>query len=185
MGRASRLISLLSNDSHAKVFGWIALSGQLVDAELDRCASDVNIERRMLDRIVIRLCSVGVLKRNDAALTIDYARMREIAGLLDEEDVICRKLVGDFQALQAFFDHGELVNYPAKRTRVEALAELLKFLFRPGVRYPESRVNNILKMVNDDYASLRRLLIDFRILDRAQDGRFYWRRVGDIENEIA
>jgi hypothetical protein len=40
--------------------------------------------------------------------------------------------------------------------------------------YTEKEVNAIIKEVDDDYATLRRYLIDFDLMDRKIDGSQYW-----------
>jgi hypothetical protein len=45
--------------------------------------------------------------------------------------------------------------------------------FRPGERYPEAQVNEILGRYHPDFATLRRLLVDEELMQRA--GGMYWR----------
>ena len=59
------------------------------------------------------------------------------------------------------------------------MLDLLARRFTPGVRYTEVEVNRELMAVADDYVSLRRALVDFGFLDRA-DGR-YWRSGGTVD----
>lgn len=48
--------------------------------------------------------------------------------------------------------------------------------FDPGKRYTEKEVNAILKAIfPEDYATLRRYLIEYRFLDRTKDCMAYWR----------
>ena len=76
------------------------------------------------------------------------------------------------KTLRAFFDGERLRSIPAKRkARVVVLLELLR-RFEPGRTYAEREVNDLLRASHDDVASLRRELVDYRYLERA-DGR-YW-----------
>ncbi len=76
------------------------------------------------------------------------------------------------KTLRAFFDGTRLRSIPAKRkARVVVLLELLR-RFEPGRTYAEREVNDLLRASHDDVASLRRELVDYRYLERA-DGR-YW-----------
>ena len=76
------------------------------------------------------------------------------------------------KTLRAFFDGKRLRSIPAKRkARVVVLLELLR-RFEPGRTYAEREVNDLLRASHDDVASLRRELVDYRYLERA-DGR-YW-----------
>lgn len=45
--------------------------------------------------------------------------------------------------------------------------------FEPGVTYPEPAVNDLLRRHHDDYAALRRYLVDAGLLRREQG--MYWR----------
>ena len=46
--------------------------------------------------------------------------------------------------------------------------------FQIGKIYGEKEVNQILKMVYEDYVTLRRYLIEYGFLDRKPDGSQYW-----------
>ena len=67
---------------------------------------------------------------------------------------------------------------PAKQSRQLALYDLIAQRFIPGVRYTELEVNRELMQLYDDYVTLRRGLIDFGLMDRA-DGQ-YWRSGGTV-----
>ena len=69
------------------------------------------------------------------------------------------------------FNDGRLAQIPAKRkTRVGALLEVLT-RFEPGRVYSEPEVNRVLLGVHEDFAYLRRELVNYRYLDRAE-GRY-------------
>ncbi|MFT3888158.1 MAG: metalloregulator ArsR/SmtB family transcription factor [Arachnia sp.] len=76
------------------------------------------------------------------------------------------------RTLRTFFDGERLRSIPTKRkARVAVLVELLR-RFAPGRRYTEREVGDILRRAHDDVALLRRELVDYRYLCRA-DG-IYW-----------
>jgi AcrR family transcriptional regulator len=82
--------------------------------------------------------------------------------------------------LRRFFDaDGRLITLPAKQSRQLAVYDLIAQRFVPGVRYTELEVNRELMAVYDDYVTLRRGLIDFGLMDRA-DGN-YWRSGGTVK----
>ena len=82
--------------------------------------------------------------------------------------------------LRRFFGpDGRLITMPAKQSRKLAVFDLIAQRFVPGVRYAELEVNRELMQVYDDYVSLRRGLVDFGMLDRA-DG-WYWRSGGSVD----
>lgn len=81
--------------------------------------------------------------------------------------------------LQRFFGaDGRLLTIPAKQSRQITMYDLLAQRFVPGVRYTELEVNRELMAVYPDYVTLRRGLVDFGFLDRA-DGQ-YWRSGGTV-----
>ena len=82
--------------------------------------------------------------------------------------------------LRRFFGpDGRLITMPAKQSRKLAVFDLIAQRFVPGVRYTELEVNRELMQLYDDYVSLRRGLVDFGMLDRA-DG-WYWRSGGSVD----
>jgi len=82
--------------------------------------------------------------------------------------------------LRRFFGpDGRLTTMPAKQSRKLAVFDLIAQRFVPGVRYTELEVNRELMRLYDDYVGLRRGLVDFGMLDRA-DG-WYWRSGGSID----
>lgn len=81
--------------------------------------------------------------------------------------------------LRRFFDaQGRLTTLPAKQSRQLAVYDLIAQRFVPGVRYTEGEVNRELMNVYDDYVTLRRGLVDFGLLDRANGE--YWRIGGTV-----
>jgi hypothetical protein len=44
--------------------------------------------------------------------------------------------------------------------------------FRPGKKYTEMEVDNIIKQSYDDYCTIRRLMIDVKIMQR--ENQLYW-----------
>ncbi|OKL51207.1 DUF2087 domain-containing protein [Buchananella hordeovulneris] len=75
------------------------------------------------------------------------------------------------KTVATFLRDDRLPHLPAKRrARVVVLIELLD-LFNPGVVYSEREVSQLLAQVHDDFASLRRELVDYGLLQRA-DGHY-------------
>jgi hypothetical protein len=81
--------------------------------------------------------------------------------------------------LQRFMPDGRLLQMPAKRSRRLVVLDHVARTFEPGRRYPERDVNVILRAFYDDYAALRRYLVDEGFLARA--GGEYWRTGGTVE----
>lgn len=81
---------------------------------------------------------------------------------------------------ERYFDaDGRLHTMPRKQSRKLAVLDVIATRFVPGVHYLEVEVNRELIGIYHDYVTLRRALIDFGLMDRA-DGR-YWRSGGTVE----
>jgi hypothetical protein len=81
--------------------------------------------------------------------------------------------------LRAFLRDGRLVRLPAARGKRRMVLEHIVAAFEPGVRYPEREVDATLRAWHDDYASLRRYLIDEGLMTR--EAGVYWRIGGYVE----
>lgn len=64
--------------------------------------------------------------------------------------------------------------FPAKEKRKYILLGMMCLLFEKDKKYSEAEVNDILREVYDDYATLRRYLIIYQFLARTEDGSSYW-----------
>ncbi len=87
---------------------------------------------------------------------------------------------GTGQIVDRFLDAGgRITALPAKQSRRRLVLDLAARRFVPGVHYTEAEVNLELRALFDDYVTLRRELVDFGFLDRAQGQ--YWRCGGSVE----
>ncbi len=74
---------------------------------------------------------------------------------------------------------GRIAALPAKRSKRLLLLDHVAQLFDVGVRYSESEVNRMLLSLHEDFASLRRYLVDEGFLGR--DHGVYWRTGGSVD----
>jgi ArsR family transcriptional regulator, arsenate/arsenite/antimonite-responsive transcriptional repressor len=77
------------------------------------------------------------------------------------------------KVLRTFFKQGRLTQIPAQQKKRQVILEEIVKIFTPGERYSEWDVNKMLVDFNEDVASLRRMLIDFELMQRDHD--VYWR----------
>jgi hypothetical protein len=77
------------------------------------------------------------------------------------------------RVLANYLVDGRLKAIPASAKRKLPILVWLLEQFEPARRYPEREINALLKRYHEDYALLRRALIDLRFMFRA-DG-YYWR----------
>jgi hypothetical protein len=114
-----------------------------------------------LDPDTLRRVAEAVGPPRDAGLALGAASE-------DEESV-----------LRTFFRNGRLTEIPAKESKRRIVLERIALEFDPGVRYDEKEVNVIVGRFFNDYAALRRYLVDERFLSR--DHGEYWRTGGRVD----
>jgi hypothetical protein len=68
--------------------------------------------------------------------------------------------------LATFMPAGRLLSLPARRKKRMVVLRWLAELFRPARRYTEAEVNELLGRYHEDFASLRRFLVDEELLQR-------------------
>ena len=78
-----------------------------------------------------------------------------------------------------YFAGERLVILPRRRAARLAVLDLLASRFEPGLRYPESAVNDLLACFNSDFCTLRRYLVDEGFMEREHG--VYWRSGGTFE----
>ncbi len=85
------------------------------------------------------------------------------------EDTFERKV------LSAFVDaDGRIIAFPSQEKKFQVIVRYALQGFKPGVRYTEKQVNEILAHYNEDTAALRRGLIEYQWMDRESNGSAYW-----------
>lgn len=77
------------------------------------------------------------------------------------------------KVLQNFLVDGRLKEIPASRRKRVVILKWLANQFDTGVKYPEIKVNTILKRYHEDCATLRRELIGYQFMQR--ENSIYWR----------
>lgn len=77
------------------------------------------------------------------------------------------------KVLKAFFKHGRLVQIPGQLKKRQVVLSHMVEAFEPGRRYSEMEVNHILLDFHEDVASLRRFMIETKLMQRERG--VYWR----------
>jgi hypothetical protein len=98
----------------------------------------------------------------------DDSRILERVPSPSDEDLVARFIKG-----------GRLVIWPRKRSKLLPVLDRIAQDFEPGRTYAEAEVNETLLRYHDDYAALRRYLVDEGFLSR--EGGVYWRSGGTVE----
>lgn len=74
---------------------------------------------------------------------------------------------------EKFFRNGKLERIPKKNVNKIKLFKYIITNFEPNKFYSEKDVNNIIKEIYDDYAIIRRYLVDYKYLERDAGGYSY------------
>ena len=149
-----------------------------LSAELGLAVSRI---RRHLNRLtgagVVRL---GADRRTYRLDPETLRRVAEQVGPPREAGLALGSASEDEEAvLRTFFRNGRLTEIPAKESKRRIVLERIALEFEPGVRYDEKEVNVIVGRFLNDYAALRRYLVDEGFLTR--DHGQYWRTGGRVD----
>ncbi len=165
--KAATVSGLLGDDERLRVVAAIALGARTIDD----VAKTSSLEPQEVRRALPRLISAGVVEHQDG-LQIDVAALREAAR---ERPPRQRELPGatsgQARVLRNFVDEGRLKAIPVRAAQRRVVLEYLAERFERGIEYPEPEVNELLGRFHDDYASLRRYLVDDGLLTRS-GGRY-------------
>jgi predicted transcriptional regulator len=130
---------------------------RLVNAGLVQAAADQHYHVYSLQLDALHEMSEEILSQD---------RLQETTENLDL-DAYERKVLRDYMA------EGRLKSIPHQWKKREVILRYLLEQFEPDRRYSEREVNEIISRTHEDYATLRRELVDTRRL--ARDHEVYWR----------
>lgn len=157
---------------------------QLKPRHGEELATILNLQPATVSHHVSKLMSAGVLEaRKD-----QYYQVYSLAGDILERTVgeVVRLPQPGLKAevredayrdkvLKTYFRRGQLIDIPRQlKKRLIILEELVRE-FEPGRAYPEMEVNKILLEFNEDFAYLRRELVDHKLMTRDKG---IYRRLG-------
>jgi hypothetical protein len=176
-------LASLADEVRLRVLAAVVLGA----ASDDAVASVTGLPLRQVRRALERLGSGGlVVGLAEGELSVPIERLRQSARLAGR-----MRQAGDAKdlgatpeqaaVLRGFLVDGRLVSIPAARNKRVVLLDFLAQRFEPGRVYPEGEVNRLLGTVHDDFAALRRYLVDEEFLERR--GGFYWRAGGSFETD--
>lgn len=74
--------------------------------------------------------------------------------------------------IEAFFEYGKLKSIPIQQKKRKIVLEEISKSFEAGKVYSEREVNIMLADYNDDFCTLRREMVAFKIMDRKNNQ--YW-----------
>jgi hypothetical protein len=132
-----------------------------------------------------RLAATGVIRLNDdrATYRLDAETLRWAAEQVGPPRDVGMALAAANEdeeiVLRTFFRNGRLIEVPSKESKRRIVLERIAIEFEAGTRYDEKEVNVIVGRFHNDYASLRRYLVDEGFL--AREHGVYWRTGGRVD----
>ena len=81
----------------------------------------------------------------------------------------------DRRVIKDYTQNGQLKHLPVKAKKLMSVLRWILPAFEADRQYSEREVNEILKRYHEDYARLRREMVDADMLRRESNGRTYWR----------
>ncbi len=127
----------------------------LVSARTDGHYFIYSLQTEELQSMAQRLLAVDELPRLSADVDVDAYDRKVLAAFVDKD--------------------GRIKNLPAQEKKFQTILNYVLEDFDPNLRYTEKQVNEILARFHNDTASLRRGLVEYRLLQRESDGSAYWR----------
>ncbi|MEU4553671.1 DUF2087 domain-containing protein [Micromonospora violae] len=161
---AHTLAGALADDGRRRIFAAIVLGATSATEVAERAG----LPARVVLTGVRRLTDAGLVTGADGVLAADEASLR--AAARDSSRAVDAE-PGVDPVLRTFLRGDVLVGLPAQRSRRRVLlAHIAERSFESGTRYPERAVDDALKpwcaAGGSDHATLRRYLIDERLLTR-------------------
>jgi hypothetical protein len=138
---------------------------------VDDFAAALAPKRTNLARHLAQLVDAGMLAVEGApgqeCYTLDVRRLQTLKAALFARPPAETPATPEEKTLAAFVRAGRLTHIPVQPAKRLLILRWLAEGFEPGRAYPEREVNELLGGHGEDYASLRRYLVDYGFLTRA------------------
>lgn len=132
----------------------------------EELAAATGAKRATLPRHLEQLTALGLLNEEGDSYRLDVKRLQEYKRKLFAGSVPAKAETSEGQVLANFMRGGKLVSIPAQESKKLVILQRLVEEFAPGGAYAERDVNLILGQFHEDYAALRRYLVDYGFLER-------------------
>lgn len=162
-----QIVGLLARQDYTveEMAAILALSPATVSHHLQRLVQAGLVEARASQHYHIYSLQLQVL-RDMSQQILSTDRLQEATEDLDL-DAYDRKILRDYM------EDGRIKMWPHQWKKREVILRYLLQQFEPERRYTEREVNEIIGRVHEDYATLRREMIDTQRMARDHD--VYWR----------
>lgn len=182
-----QFLKVLADESRLRILGLLASQ----EASVEELAASLKLKPPTVSHHLNRLRTLNLVKMR-ADGNVHFYRFQpeslyrlnrmltpeKLSQLTDDvpEDAWERKVLRDFM------NGEELKEIPASQKKRLVILKWLANKFEVGVKYPESKVNEIIGHHHPDFATLRRELIGNQLMDR--ENGVYWRRTDTIDAEV-
>jgi predicted DNA-binding protein YlxM (UPF0122 family) len=162
-----QIVGLLARQDYSveELAAILDLSSATVSHHLRRLADAKLVEARADQHYHVYSLRTGTLHEMSQQI-LSEERLQVTAQDLDL-DAYDRKVLRDYM------EGDRLKQIPSQWKKREVILRYLVEQFEPDRRYAEREVNEIISRTHEDYATLRRLLVDTGRMDRERE--IYWR----------
>jgi hypothetical protein len=172
----------LADEKRLKIVGFLAQSPCSVTELAQKLGLSVSTTSNHLSM----LAYTGLVKAEPDGHYFIYSlqteTLKNMARHLLQEENLPRLSEGQSEdayerkVLNTFLDReGRIKAFPAQEKKFQVLLRHVLQSFEPRRKYSEKEVNEIMARFNDDTASLRRGMIEYRYMAREGGGGAYWR----------
>ncbi len=175
---AVKFLKGLADETRLRILGLLSAE----DRTVEELATLLGLKAPTVSHHLAKLKELGLVTMTTEATShiyrLDREALRGLGKLLAGPETVTAladDVGGDAwerKVLQDWLDGETLKGIPARRKKLDVIIRWLARDFEPGVRYREKEVNEILKRHHPDFATLRRELVDARLL--ARENGVYW-----------
>lgn len=133
-------------------------------------------EKRKTAKMTLALLELALMGQGKHHIGEELIDVHENAKMVDSRFEITKEeeqkiLNGAFSSLSPL----RLLHFPPKEKKKIVVLRRISQEFKPGKRYTEKEVNELLGSIHEDFATLRRSLIEYGFFNREKDCSAYWR----------
>jgi hypothetical protein len=169
--------ALLADQQRLRVVAAVVLGARATD----EIVATTGLSSRVVLEALSRLEAGELVRRDGSDWVFDVRRMSDLARDARpkaEPDDLGDVPADTAQVLRRFLREGRLLSIPVQRSRRLIMLDHIAGVFELGVKYPERDVNALLAGFHEDFATLRRYLVDEGFLSR--EAGVYWRSGGSV-----
>ena len=170
---------VLADEKRLQIIGLLARQ----DYSVEELAAILDLSSATVSHHLSRLVRAGLVQaqadQHYHIYSLDLDALRQQAqqflsrdtwqGTVEELDLDAY----DRKVLRDYMPDGRLKTIPRQRKKRDVILRYISTLFESQRRYSEQEINEIISRVHEDYATLRRELVDGSFM--ARDHETYWR----------